>query len=182
MNGRESYRNLVIDGTPVKKEMEELSGAWSTGEFGTQLLDLFSPTTAAQFRFRKNATVAGMAAAIYDFQVRHENSHWGVQVTRPEIVYPAYKGSVWIDRKNGRALRIERKAYDIPSEFPVGTVETASDYQFVRIGGTQKFLLPAHSETLICERGGASCSRNTIDFGSYKKYSTEASISFDEDK
>src|SRR5213594_838206 len=75
MNGRESYRNLAIDGAPVKKEMQELSGAWSTGEFGTQLLDLFAPNTAARFRFRKNATIAGMAAAVYDFQVRHENSH-----------------------------------------------------------------------------------------------------------
>ena len=86
---------------------------------------------------------------------------------------------MWIDRNSGRTLRIERKARDLPSVFPIGTVESSSDYQFVRIGGTGRFLLPARSETLICPRGGAICSRNTIDFRNYKKYSTEASIVFD---
>jgi hypothetical protein len=178
LNGHELYRNLAIDGKPVPQQIEQLSGAWSKGEFGTMLLDLFARETAARFHFRKNSRFAGMPAAVYDFQVRSENSHWGVGAG-PEIIYPAYKGLVWIDRENGRTLRIERKTLDMPARFPVGNVETAADYQFVRIGGAQKFLLPARSETLICERGTTNCSRNTIDFRNYKKYSTEASINFD---
>ena len=60
------------------------------------------------------------------------------------------------------------------------TVETAADYEYVRIGGgTQQFLLPVHSESLSCQRGTSNCSRNTIDFRNYKKYSGEASITFD---
>ena len=179
MNGREMYRNLAIDGKPVQQEMEKLSGAWSKGEFGTMLLDLFSRETGALFHFRKNSTIAGMPAAVYDFQVRSENSHWGVGVGA-EIVFPAYKGSVWINRENGRTLRIERKTQDMPPRFPVSMVETAADYQFIRIGGTREFLLPARSETLICQRGSYNCSRNTIDFRNYKKYSAETSINFDE--
>jgi hypothetical protein len=178
-NGRESYRNLAINGKPVKKGMEELSGSWSTGEFGTLLRDVFSPATAAEFHYRRDSSIAGMSAAVYDYQVKRENSHWRVQVPS-QSVFPAYKGSVWIDKKNGRVLRIEMQASGIPGEFPLDTVETAADYEYVRIGGgTQQFLLPVHSESLSCQRGTSICSRNTIDFRNYKKYSGEASITFD---
>ena len=68
---------------------------------------------------------------------------------------------------------------NIPSEFPLDTVETAADYEYVRIGGTQQFLLPVHSENLSCQRGTNTCSRNAIDFRNYKKYSGEATITFD---
>ena len=177
-NGRESYRNLAINGKPIKKGMEELSGSWSTGEFGTLLRDVFSPATAAEFRYRRDSSIAGMSAAVYDYQVKRENSHWRIQVPS-QSVYPAYKGSVWIDKKNGRVLRIEMQARSIPGEFPLDTVETAADYEYVRIGGIQQFLLPVRSESLSCQRGTSNCSRNTIDFRNYKKYSGEASITFD---
>src|SRR6266478_6394570 len=55
-NGRESYRNLKINDKPVKKSIEEIGGAWSTGEFGTLLRDLFSPATAAKFNYRRDST------------------------------------------------------------------------------------------------------------------------------
>ena len=63
------------------------------------------------------------------------------------------------------------------SQLPV--VETVADYEYVRIGGAQQFLLPVHSETLSCQRGTNYCSRNAIDFRNYKKYSGEATITFD---
>jgi len=177
-NGKESYRNLAINGKPIKKGQEEQTGAWSTGEFGTLLRDLFSRSTAAEFRFRRDSTIAGMTAAVYDFQVQRENSHWRIQVPS-QYVFPAYKGSVWIDRKNGRVLRIEMQTRGMPSEFPIDTVETAADYEYVRIGGTQQFLLPVHSESLMCQRGSNICNKNTIDFRNYKKYSGESTIIFE---
>jgi hypothetical protein len=177
-NGRESYRNLKINGKVVKKGAEEETGAWSTGEFGTLLRDLFSPATAAEFHFRKDSLISGKSAGLYDFTVQHETSHWRVQVAS-QSVFPPYKGSVWIDKNNGRVLRIEMQARNMPSEFPLDTVETVAEYAYVRIGGIQEFLLPVHSETLSCQRGTNYCSRNSIDFRNYKKYSGEASITFE---
>jgi len=177
-NERESYRNLAINGKAVKKKMEELSGAWSTGEFGTVLRDLFSRSTAAVFLPRRDATIAGKTAAVYNFQVQRENSHWRVQVAS-QSVHPAYKGSVWIDKQNGRVLRIEMQARNVPSEFPADVWEVATDYEYVRIGGAQQFLLPVRSETLSCQRGTNMCNRNVIDFRNYKKYSGEATINFE---
>ena len=177
-NGREDYRNLKINDKPIKKGMEELSGAWSTGEFGTLLRDIFSPATAAEFHFRKDTAISGKSAALYDFKVAREGSHWHVMVAS-QSVFPPYKGSIWIDKHNGRVLRIEMQARNMPGEFPLDTVESEADYQYVRIGGTQEFLLPVHAETLSCQRGTNNCSRNSIDFRNYKKYSGEANITFE---
>jgi hypothetical protein len=52
----------------------------------------------------------------------------------------------------------------------------------VRLGGTQQFLLPVHAETLGCQRGSSFCSRNTIDFRNYHKYTGESTIEFQDVK
>ena len=55
-DGKERYDKVAINGKPAKQKIEE-TGAWSTGEFGTVLADLFSPATAAQFRRRGERTI-----------------------------------------------------------------------------------------------------------------------------
>ena len=176
--GGESYRNVAINGKPAATGMDGLSGTWSTGEFASGLRALFAAATATEFRFRRNAKAAGMPAAIYDYRVRRENSHWKLQAA-PQTLLAAYEGSIWIDLEAGRALRIESKARDLPPGFPISKAETVTDYGYVRIGGAQRYLLPAHSEAVLCERVSSLCSRNVIDFRNYKKYVAEASIVFD---
>ena len=176
--GQESYRNLKINDRPTEKKMEELSGSWSTGEFATTLKDLFHPNTRARFRFGEEAKIAGLPARIYDFDVEKVNSHWIVQMGSQQLA-PSYKGSVWIDKETGRVLRIEMQARDMPGGFPMDTVESAVDYSFVRIGG-ESVLLPVHAESLGCQRGTNSCSRNIIDFRNYRKYSADSKIIFDQ--
>jgi len=175
--GRERYQNLQINGKPVKaKRMEELSGSWSTGEFATVLVDIFSPSTAADFRYRRTSRSGGREAFLYDFDVDHEHSHWHIQVGSQSVL-PAYRGSLWIDKETGRVLRIEMQARRLPEEFPNDKIESAVDYEFIRIG-TGQFLLPVHSENLSCERGTDVCSHNVIDFRNYHKYTGEATITF----
>jgi hypothetical protein len=176
-DGRESYRNLAINGKAIKKAMEQLDGAWSTGEFGTMLRDVLSPATAADFRFSRESSVAGVRARVYSFQVERLNSHWHVQIASQSI-NPAYKGSIWIDPKNARVLRIEMQARALPVEFPADTVESAVDYEYIRIGAGE-FLLPVHAEGLSCQRGTSNCSRNTIDFRNYHKYEADSSVTFE---
>jgi hypothetical protein len=176
-NHKEQYRNLQINGKPVKKAMEELSGAWSTGEFGTVLVDLFAPWTAADFRYRRQAKSGGRDAYMFDFEVEQENSHWHVQVASQSVL-PAYRGSVWIDKETSQVLRVESEAIRIPKDFPMDKIESATDYQYVRIAEKQ-YLLPVHAEVLSCQRGTDNCSRNAIDFRNYHKYSGEATITFE---
>jgi hypothetical protein len=175
-NYKENYRNITINGKPTTKPLEE-TGAWSTGEFGTLLIDLFSPATAADFHYRRDGRTSGFDAKIYDFEVKRENSHWDIHFNSQSYT-PAYMGSVWLDPKTARVLRIEIEAKGFPTSFPADHVESATDYSFVRLGGAQQFLLPVHAEILSCQRGTNNCSKNTIDFRNYHKYTGESSIQF----
>ncbi|MBZ5592607.1 MAG: hypothetical protein LAP39_10260 [Acidobacteriia bacterium] len=177
-NGKEHYRKLAVNGKPAKKKMAELGGSWSTGEFGTVLVDVLSAATDADFRFRKRARAGNRDAYVFDLDVDHEHSHWHIEAPS-QYVLPAYRGSIWIDKETSRVLRIEMQAYHMPEEFPFDKVESATDYEFVRIGGDREFLLPVHAETLTCERGTNICSRNVIDFRNYHKYAGEADIKFE---
>jgi len=175
-NGREDYRNLQINGKKTTKKMEE-TGAWSTGEFGTVLVDLFSPSTDAAFHFRRDSRAGGIMAKMYDFEVTRENSHWSIHAGAQKY-NPAYSGSVWIDPGTSRVLRIEMEAKAMPGDFPLDHVESATDYQYIRLGDAKQYLLPVHAETLSCQRGTAYCSRNVIDFRNCHKYTGESSITF----
>ena len=48
------------------------------------------------------------------------------------------------------------QAYHFPEEFPFDKVESATDYDYVRFGGEQQFLMPVHAETLMCSAGHQS--------------------------
>jgi len=179
-NGREEYKNIAVNGKP-KKSMEETGGAWSTGEFGTVLIDLFSPATDAKFHYRKDSRTGGVNSKMYDFEVARENSHWSIHMAS-QTYLPAYKGAVWIDAATSRVLRIEMEAFGFPESFPTDHVESATDYQYIRLGDAKQYLLPVHAETLSCQRGTNYCSRNTIDFRNYHKYTGETSITFGDPK
>jgi len=176
-NGREDYRNITINGKKTTKSMEESGGAWSTGEFGTILLNLFAPTTNAQFHFKRDSRVGSIMAKLYDYEVTKERSTWEVHMGSQSYL-PAYTGSVWIDPQTGRVLRIEMEGKDLPDSFPIDHVETVVEYSYVRLGDAQQYLLPVHSENLSCQRGTPYCSRNVIDFRNYHKYTGESSIKF----
>jgi hypothetical protein len=175
--GQETYRNLKINDRPTDKKMTELSGSWSTGEFATTLNDLFHPATAARFRPAGASVPPEPAGQVYDFDVAQERSHWHVQIGEQSTI-PAYHGSVWIDPATSRVLRVEIQARNLPSSFAMDAVESAVDYAWVRIG-TDSVLLPSHAESLGCQRGSKSCSRNIIDFRSYRKYTADSKIIFD---
>ena len=177
-NGKENYRDLTLNGKPAKgKTFQDLGGSWSTGEFGTVLIDLFSPATAADFTYKHDSRINGITAKLYDFNVLRQNSHWVVHMGS-QTYSPAYKGSVWIDPRTSRVLRIEMQAYGFPDEFPTDHVESATDYDYVRLGDAKQYLLPVHAETLSCQRGSSLCARNAIDFRNYHKYEGESSIKF----
>jgi len=173
-DGQENYRNVKINNHPTDKALEEISGSWSTGEFASTLVELFHPNTDAKFRSGGASPISGFNAEVYDFQVRTENSHWMVHSDSQTLV-AAYRGSVWVDPKTARVLRIEIQARNIPPDFPMDTVESAVDYAYVLIGG-RSFLLPVHAESLGCKRGTSRCNHNIIDFRNYHEFKSEIKI------
>ena len=172
----ETYRNLQINGKPSKKAPEE-SGAWSTGEFGTILGSLFAPYTDAAFKYVQDDTISHRPASVFDFKVQRVRANWRIW-TPGQYINPAYRGSVWIDKETGEVLRLEMQAKEIPEKFPEISIETAVDYDSIRLGTPQKFLLPVHSEVLSCWRSSNECQKNIIEFRNYRKFTGESNIEF----
>jgi hypothetical protein len=178
-DGRESYKNIKVGNKAVDKPMEEIEGTRSTGEFATLQADLLSPETGATFRRSGQDTTHGRATWAYKFEVPRERSHWRV-VAAAQLYYPAYQGTIWIDRETSRILRIEQQTRNMPVLFPFDTVETATDYDFVRLSARDPFLLPVDAEVLNCVRGTSTCSRNRIEFRNYRKFGAESDITFED--
>jgi len=160
------------------KSMEEVGGNWSTGEFATLLDDLFDPSTAARFRRSGQETLRGHSTSVFKFEVTREHSHWRIMTTA-QLYYPAYRGTIWVDKATSRVLRLELESRNMPLLFPIEKTEVASDYDLVRLSTPQDFLLPTVSEVLSCQRSSSYCSRNRIEFRNYRKFGAESDITFD---
>ncbi len=175
-DGHEKYSEITVGGRRTNKSMMEIGGSTSTGEFASVLSGLFEEGARAEFKFLQSTTVARQPAAIYDFKVPLRNSNWTIQVGG-QALRPAYSGSVWIDKETSQVRRIEMQADNVPKDFPDDTIASAVDYEEVPLG-TTKFLLPVHAENLSCQRGSSICTKNTIDFRDYHKYTGESTIEF----
>jgi hypothetical protein len=175
VDGKEDYRNIRINGKPLKKGSPEDSGTWSLGDFGTTLADIMSANTNATFRKRNESdSIAGIEVLLYDFTVEKANSHWEIRFDGS--IKPAYSGTLYIDPKTARVLRLEKQARNLPSTYAMDRVEQTVEYGWVEIAG-QKHLLPVESVNLACFRDTFHCTKNEIQFKNYRRFGAESSIS-----
>jgi hypothetical protein len=175
VGGKEDYRDFRIDGKEIDRP--ELSGSWTTGEFGTTLEDVMSFGTDAAFRRRGEDKVAGRPAVVFDYSVTAEHSHWTMVAPDERKYRPAYDGAIWIDKDTRRVLRIEQRANSFPRDFPVKRAEATLQYGFVKIDG-KTYLLPYSGENIGCMSGSGTCTRNAIAFKNYRKFTAESTVSF----
>jgi hypothetical protein len=176
-DGKESYKEITVGGKRTNKSMMELGGSTSTGEFASTLHSLFSDASQAEFKLYQTTTVSGAPTKVYDFKVALRNSDWFINIGGQSL-RPAYSGSVWIDPQTAQVRRIEMQADNIPKDFPLDSMEWAVDYDNVHLG-TATFLLPVHAANLACQRGTTICTKNTIEFRDYHKFSGESTITYD---
>ena len=178
-HGVESYKNIRVGNQSPKDSMEEVGGNWSTGEFSSLVDGLFNPATHTSFRRLGTETLQGRTTYSFKFDVTRENARWRISVGG-QLYYPAYRGTIWVDRETSRVLRIESESRNVPPLFALTKVEEAVDYGFVRLSTPQAFLLPTQAEVLSCEQGSTRCVRNKIEFRNYRKFGAESEIKFDE--
>jgi len=171
----EDYREIRVNGQPSQKSWAELGGDISAGEFGSLVRSLLR-NPAADFHFIKEDQVGGAAAAEYGFHISRAQSDWKI-LSDYQFIVPGYTGRIWFDRSSYRVLRIERAAEGIPSAFPLRSVEGDVAFGKIKLGSSDAYLLPVQAETRVCVCDRQECSRKTIDFREYRKFTAESKIS-----
>ncbi len=185
--GGEQYRLMAVNGLPSGASPQEAStyeqagGSTSTGEFVSRLALLFGDETKAKFTPAGTDTLGGRRTLVYEFSVERANSRNVVSMTGAQPIIVGYRGRVWVDRENARALRVETETAEMPAGYPVRATRHAIDYGWVTIA-ERAYLLPSRSvfEMTYVEGGQLYQSRNDIRFRNYQKYGTEVKI-IDED-
>jgi hypothetical protein len=66
----------------------------------------------------------------------------------------------------------------MPASFPFDKAESVVEYGFVRLDG-KTYPLPVHSDSLTCQRGTTTCTKNDINFRNYRKFGSESTVTFD---
>ena len=170
----EDYREIRVNGQPSQKSWAELGGDVSTGEFGSLLRSLLR-NPDSDFKFIQEDQLNGVPAQVYGFHISRTQSDWKI-LSDYQYIVPEYSGRVLFDRSTSRVLRIERKAEGVPSAFPLRSVEGDVNFGEVKLGPSDVYLLPSQAETRVCVRDRQDCSRKTIDFRDYRKFTAESTI------
>lgn len=192
----EQYQVLAMNGAPVQSEKgnnySDLEGSTTGGEFVEALKKLFKPESKTIYSVLTTDVVRNQPAIVYDYEILLENNpDGGVGFKTPgssgkfsfTTVPAGEKGRVWIDRKNGRVLRIEFQATNIPRDFQVRAYKSTIDYDWVDIAG-EHVLLPVTSDNRFTSAEGQKMfeDRNYIRFKNYQKYGSEVRILDDDVK
>jgi hypothetical protein len=176
---KEDYQLLLVNGRQAAKSYESAGGAISKGEFGSMLLEIFDPATAAVFRWDHWTTLRKRRAIVFSYRIGAAKSHYkivfdgnGERLT----VVAGQHGLVYVDPETNMVLRLTRDADNLPASFPIQRASALLDYDFTDVGG-KPFLLPLRAEIRMLSPSGQN--RNVVEFLGYRKFSGESSISFE---
>jgi len=153
----------------------QLKGPSSRGEFGNLLDTLFDPETNADFRWDRIATLNGRRMYVFAFRVAQPK---GYTLDEPKrTIRVAYRGSLYADYQTKAVIRIQLDCINIPVTSAYQAVELTLDYKPTQVAG-QEFTLPSHYR--MHTRTTLGETTNDVDYRSYRRFSSEATIVFDD--
>jgi len=177
---KEKYQLLAINGRATVLPYESVGGAITQGEFGSLLAEVFDRRSATEFQWDHWTTLRQRPAQVYSFRVPAARSNYRIVVGgrgRRDETVAGQHGLVYVDGETSQTVRIVSDADGIPLDFPVLSASTTLDYDFVEIGG-RRFLLPLHADARM--RTAQMQTRNDVEFHSYKKFASDATITYTE--
>ena len=175
---KEKYEAISHNDTSLYgKAAESFGGALSRGDFGTLLREIFEPESDAEFHWERWANLDNKHwFHVYTYQIDQAHSHETISHDNNEQVTAAFHGEVFIEEGANVVWRVVVDP-DPPASFPVQNIHQVLDYRYVALSG-QQFLLPVNGWVIM--RADGVGSKNEIDFRSYRKYSADTSITFDD--
>ncbi len=174
----EKYEAISHNDTSLYgKEADSVGGALSRGDFGTLLREIFEADSSAEFHWERWGNLGGHLFHVYTYAIDQPHSKETIDYNRgAQKATPGYHGEIFIEKGPNVIWRITVEP-EPPATFPIQNIYQVLDYRYTDISG-QKFLLPLNG-TIIMRADGVG-TKNEIDFRSYRKYSADTSITFDD--
>jgi hypothetical protein len=166
----ERYKLLTINGKPTSKHLREIGGMRSDAEFGSMLQWIFQPESQTKFQSELPTDLRGRPTDVFSYRIEQARSKFEVN----HMMF-AFGGHVYVDRETSRVLKITAIASGLPANSPAFSQEV--EFGFAEISG-QKFLLPLHAQADATTQDGNQF-RNELEFGNYRKFSSEATLQFE---
>ncbi len=183
--GHEHYSNVTLNGEPLTAEAARTMELFSTGELGSDLVDLFQAPMDAEFSLPKEETFHKIAARVYEFHIAADkNRYWALRDSRGVTLHPELQGELRLEVATGRLLRLKLRAVHLPRKFELISANVTTDYTEVSIADAGTFLLPSKSVTTACFdaalAGGWLCRKNVLVFHDCRKFGSDSRIITDQ--
>jgi hypothetical protein len=179
---KEDYKLVEINGRPTLLDYMFVGGAISTGEFGSRLAAIFSRSSKAVFAWKGLSRVHKRKVAVFTYHIAQEHSTYIVQLgpapVGPGVAVTAYHGEITVDLETKNVLRLTLIG-EPPPRFPINECNSWIEYDYRKVAGNE-YLVPVASHTSL--GSGRYHAANEIEFRDYRKFQTDASISFDTGK
>jgi hypothetical protein len=173
----EKYEPISRNDTSLYgKSTDAVGGALSRGDFGTLLKSVFDPASSAEFHWARWSNLDGHLMHVYTYSIDQLHSKETLDFARTQSVTPGYHGEIFVEKSSNEVWRATVEP-EPPASFPMQNIREQLDYRYTDISG-QKFLLPVRGEIVMRAEGIGS--KNEIEFRSYRKYSADTSIKFED--
>jgi hypothetical protein len=177
---QEDYKLMTVNNHSTSLSYEQMGGAITEGEFGSMLAAVFALKSRTNRSWDHWTILRSRPTHVYSFSIAAANSDYritsGSSRRDEEKVAAGQRGYIYIDASTKMVTRVTAAADGLPRDFPVRKVDLLLDYDFIDVGG-RHYLLPLHSETQL--DAPPFQHRNETDFLAYRKFSADATITFD---
>ena len=176
---QEKYEAVSHNDTSLygKGGADKFGGALSRGDFGTLLREIFDPKSSAEFHWERWTGLETHWMHVYTYSIDQAHSNDTLDYNNGAArATAAYHGEIFIEKGPNVVWRITVEP-EPPASFPMQNIHQVLDYRYTELSG-QKFLLPVNG-TVIMRADGVG-SKNEINFRSYRRYSADTSITFDD--
>jgi hypothetical protein len=174
-NGTEHYSDLWQKNRNLR-DLAELDGAWSEGEFGTLLKQTEQLLRTQHIAYESEGSVTGRPALIFRLDIPADSSPWDLAVGGQHYKIP-FIMRVWIARDSKKILKIVRASTEVPGALRISEIDWAVTLAPVELSG-KVWLLPSSGEYQVGYRDTDRREWNEMKFFDYHHYAAEATLRF----
>lgn len=174
---QETYKSINTIGKALTKDISEVGGATSTGDWASRLSEIFNPESKTSFKVSGKEKLGNRETLLYDFKVNKDNSKLTVKSQSGPQFISGYSGTLWIESDSKKVLRLDLALDDLPKSATLSSVDNSIDYDYVKLKGLDiEFLLPIKAELVMISRTEKTNFRNLIYFKFYRKFESDIKI------